>query len=33
MRRGEKEAQDITDEHTKEIDKVIAAKEKEIMTV
>jgi len=33
LRRGEKEAQDITDEHMKEIDKVVAAKDKEIMTV
>ncbi len=33
MRRGEKEAQDLTDEHIKEVDKVVAAKDKEIMTV
>ncbi|MHB9028572.1 MAG: ribosome recycling factor [Candidatus Latescibacterota bacterium] len=33
LRRGEKEAQDLTDEHIKEIDRVITAKEKEIMTV
>ena len=33
MHRGEKEAQEITDEHIKEVDKVIQAKEKEIMTV
>lgn len=33
LHRGEKEAQEITDEHIKEVDKVIQAKEKEIMTV
>jgi ribosome recycling factor len=33
LRRGEKEAQDLSDEHIKEIDKVVAAKDKEIMTV
>jgi ribosome recycling factor len=33
MHRGEKEAQEITDDYIKEVDKVIAAKEKEIMTV
>lgn len=33
LRRGEKEAQDLTDENIKEIDRIIAAKEKEIMTV
>jgi ribosome recycling factor len=33
MHRGEKEAQEITDEHIKDVDKVIQAKEKEIMTV
>ncbi len=33
LRRGEKEAQDITDEHIKKIDAILAGKEKEIMTV
>ena len=33
LHRGEKEAQDITDEHIKEVDTIILAKEKEIMTV
>jgi ribosome recycling factor len=33
MHRGEKEAQDLTDEHIKEVDRVILAKEKEIMTI
>ena len=33
LHRGEKEAQDLTDEYIKEVDKVIAVKEKEIMTV
>ena len=33
MHRGEKEAQEITDEHIKEVDKIIQVKEKEIMTV
>lgn len=33
LHRGEKEAQELTDEHIKDIDKIIAAKEKEIMTV
>lgn len=33
MHRGEKEAQEITDDYIKEVDKVIQAKEKEIMTV
>lgn len=33
MHRGEKEAQEITDDYIKEVDKVILAKEKEIMTV
>lgn len=33
LHRGEKEAQDLTDEYIKEVDKVIVAKEKEIMTV
>ena len=33
LRRGEKEAQDLTDEFIKEVDKVIVVKEKDIMTV
>jgi ribosome recycling factor len=33
LHRGEKEAQDITDEYIKEIDAVLMAKEKEIMTI
>jgi ribosome recycling factor len=33
LHRGEKEAQEITDKHIAEIDTVIAAKEKEVMTV
>jgi ribosome recycling factor len=33
MRRGEKEAQEITDEHIKDVDKIILAKEKEVMTI
>jgi ribosome recycling factor len=33
LHRGEKEAQDLTDEYIKEVDKVIVVKEKEIMTV
>ncbi len=33
LRRGEKEAQDLTDDRIKEVDRVIAVKEKEIMTV
>jgi ribosome recycling factor len=33
LHRGEKEAQDITDEYIKEIDAVLIAKEKEIMTI
>lgn len=33
MHRGEKEAQEITDDHINEVDKIILAKEKDIMTV
>jgi len=33
MHRGEKEAQDLTDEHIKLVDEVLAGKEKEVMTV
>ncbi len=33
LRRDEKETQEITDEHIKEVDKVVAVKEKEVMTV
>ena len=33
LNRGEKEAQELTDKHIEEIDKIIAAKEEDIMTV
>ena len=33
LHRGEKEAQELTDKHIEEIDKIIAAKEEDIMTV
>jgi ribosome recycling factor len=33
MHRGEKEAQEITDENIKEVDRIILVKEKEVMTV
>ena len=33
LHRGEKEAQELTDKHIEEIDKIIAAKEEDVMTV
>jgi len=33
LHRGEKEAQELTDKHITEVDQVVAAKEKEVMTV
>ena len=33
LKRGEKEVQDITDEHVKQIDDIVAAKEKEVMEI
>ena len=33
LHRGEKEAQELTDEYTKKIDDIVKAKEEEVMTV
>ena len=33
LHRGEKEAQELTDKHIKDIDKIVAAKEEDVMTV